>query len=120
MNMFDTFSNEECKAEKDENSKTSLQKIITPKNTEDEYAVPMMDFSDLQKKYRADTPRLPEPLHKTSHRLSHSWDILPDIIRTLCILRQNTDWQAPFHLRHPFSPDTLVQPSDAPKYKNDP
>ena len=50
MNMFDTFSNEECKAEKDENSKTSLQKIITPKNTEDEYAVPMMDFSDLQKK----------------------------------------------------------------------
>ena len=71
------------------------------------FGIPLqLPFYDLLKKYRADTPRLPEPLHKTSHRLSHSWGILPDIIRTLCILRQNTDWQTPFRLRHPFSPDT--------------
>ena len=52
MNMFDTFSNEECKAEKDENSKTSLQKIITPKNTEDEYAEAIFDWWISKKSYK--------------------------------------------------------------------
>ena len=56
MNMFDVFSSkheEEYNTENEVNENntvvTPLQKIISSQNTEDEYAVPMMDFSDLQK-----------------------------------------------------------------------
>ena len=51
MNMFDVFSSkheEEYNTENEVNENntvvTPLQKIVSSQNTEDEYAVPMMDF----------------------------------------------------------------------------